>query len=141
TQHSRHCQAQRRQRVQAHAMGACSALGADPSIGNRTINARAETLTALRSVKSLVNGGRCIIAADGFYEYQEANEKVQALEQQLSDFKAQLAVAAKKPALEQNMAQLQEQLETIKKERDAAIRKQQAADDKLQNIERKRDKP
>jgi putative SOS response-associated peptidase YedK len=87
-------------------MGLVPHWAADPSVGNRTINARAETLTALRSFKSLVNGG-CIIAADGFYEYQEANEKVQALEQQLSDFKAQLAVAAKKPALEQNMAQLQ----------------------------------
>src|SRR5262245_12508699 len=40
---------------------------ADPSIGNRMINARAETLTELPSFKSLVNGGRCIIPADGFY--------------------------------------------------------------------------
>jgi putative SOS response-associated peptidase YedK len=44
---------------------------ADPSIGNRMINARAETLTELPSFKSLVNGGRCIIPADGFYEWQQ----------------------------------------------------------------------
>jgi len=35
------------------------------------------------------------------------------------------------------MGELSKQLETIKKERDAAMLKQQAADDKLQNIERK----
>jgi putative SOS response-associated peptidase YedK len=44
---------------------------ADPSIGNRMINARTETLTELPSFKSLVNGGRCIIPADGFYEWQQ----------------------------------------------------------------------
>src|SRR5262245_11319533 len=44
---------------------------ADPSIGNRMINARAETLTELPSFKSLVNGGRCIIPADGFYEWRK----------------------------------------------------------------------
>jgi putative SOS response-associated peptidase YedK len=44
---------------------------ADPSIGNRTINARAETLTELPSFKSLVNRGRCIIPADGFYEWRK----------------------------------------------------------------------
>ena len=39
---------------------------ADPSIGNRMINARAEALTELPSFKSLVNGGRCIIPAARF---------------------------------------------------------------------------
>jgi putative SOS response-associated peptidase YedK len=42
---------------------------ADPSIGNRTINARAETLTELPSFKLLVDRRRCIIPADGFYEW------------------------------------------------------------------------
>src|SRR5262245_35112173 len=44
---------------------------ADPSIVNRMINARAETLTELPSFKSLVNRGRCIIPADGFYEWRK----------------------------------------------------------------------
>jgi putative SOS response-associated peptidase YedK len=44
---------------------------ADPSIENRMINARAETLTELPSFKSLVNRGRCIIPADGFYEWRK----------------------------------------------------------------------
>jgi putative SOS response-associated peptidase YedK len=41
---------------------------ADPSIGNRRINARAETLTELPSFKLLVDRRRCIIPADGFYD-------------------------------------------------------------------------
>ena len=41
---------------------------ADPSIGNRMINARVETLTELPSFKLLVDRRRCIIPADGFYE-------------------------------------------------------------------------
>jgi putative SOS response-associated peptidase YedK len=39
---------------------------ADPSIGNRMINARAESLTELPSFKLLVDRRRCIIPADGF---------------------------------------------------------------------------
>jgi PPM family protein phosphatase len=72
------------------------------------------------------------------HEYQEANKKVRALEQQFSSLKTQLADAEqKKQGLEQDMPQLNEQLETIKKERDAAIRERQSADDKLQDIEKK----
>ena len=43
----------------------------DPSIGNRMINARAETLTELPSFKLLVDRRRCIIPADGFYEWRK----------------------------------------------------------------------
>ena len=42
---------------------------ADPSIGNRMINARAETLTELPSFKALVDRRHCIIPTDGFYEW------------------------------------------------------------------------
>jgi putative SOS response-associated peptidase YedK len=53
---------------------------ADPSIGNRMINARAETLTELRSFKNLVDRRRCIIPADGFYEWRkEGKHKVPML--------------------------------------------------------------
>ena len=48
---------------------------ADPSIGNRTINARAETLTELPSFKSLVTRCRCIIPADGFYEWRKEGKR------------------------------------------------------------------
>ena len=48
---------------------------ADPSIGNRMINARAETLTELPSFKLLVNRYRCIIPADGFYEWRKEGKR------------------------------------------------------------------
>jgi putative SOS response-associated peptidase YedK len=63
--------------VQTHALGIDSAWAADPSIGKRIINARAETLTELPSFKPLVDRRRCIIPADGFYEWRmEGRRKV-----------------------------------------------------------------
>ena len=44
---------------------------ADPSIGNRMINARAESLMEKPSFKLLVDRRRCIIPADGFYEWRK----------------------------------------------------------------------
>jgi putative SOS response-associated peptidase YedK len=48
---------------------------ADPSIGNRMINASAETLTELLSFKLLVDRRRCIIPADGFYEWRKEGRR------------------------------------------------------------------
>src|SRR5262245_59486432 len=48
---------------------------ADPSIGIRMITARADTLTELPSFKSLVNAGRCVIPADGFYEWRKETKR------------------------------------------------------------------
>jgi putative SOS response-associated peptidase YedK len=49
----------------------------DPSIGDRMINARAETVTEKPSFKRLVKQQRCLIPADGFYEWRrEGNGKV-----------------------------------------------------------------
>lgn len=42
----------------------------DPAIGNKLINARAETLLDKPSFKQLVHRKRCIIPADGFYEWK-----------------------------------------------------------------------
>ena len=42
----------------------------DPSIGNRMINARAETLTSKPSYRRPFRRSRCLIPADGFYEWQ-----------------------------------------------------------------------
>ena len=49
----------------------------DASVGNRMINARAETLLARPSFRNLVSQRRCLIPADGFYEWRrEGNRKV-----------------------------------------------------------------
>jgi putative SOS response-associated peptidase YedK len=42
----------------------------DPAIGNRLINARAETLTEKASFKRPFQSRRCLVPADGFYEWR-----------------------------------------------------------------------
>ncbi len=43
----------------------------DPKIGNRMINARAETVTEKTTFKRPLQRQRCLIPADGFYEWRE----------------------------------------------------------------------
>jgi putative SOS response-associated peptidase YedK len=42
----------------------------DPKAGARMINARAETLTEKSAYRSLLSKGRCLVIADGFYEWR-----------------------------------------------------------------------
>ncbi len=49
----------------------------EEAIGSRMINARAETLAEKPSFKRLLTGRRCLLVADGFYEWkQEGKSKV-----------------------------------------------------------------
>lgn len=43
----------------------------DSAVGNKLINARAETLTQKVTFKNLLKKSRCIIVADGFYEWEK----------------------------------------------------------------------
>jgi putative SOS response-associated peptidase YedK len=47
----------------------------DPSIGNKMINARAETVSEKPSFREAFKKRRCLIVADGFYEWQKVDRK------------------------------------------------------------------
>jgi len=49
----------------------------DQSIGNRMINARAESLAEKPAFRAALRRRRCLLAADGFYEWQETGRKKQ----------------------------------------------------------------
>ena len=47
----------------------------DPSIGHKTINARAETVAEKPMFRSAFKKHRCLVIADGFYEWEKAEKK------------------------------------------------------------------
>lgn len=47
----------------------------DPAIGNRMINARAETLAEKPAFKRLIGKRRCLVLADGFYEWRKEGKR------------------------------------------------------------------
>lgn len=51
----------------------------DPSIGNRMINAKAETLSEKPSFRNAFQQRRCLIPADGFYEWRKDGKLKQPL--------------------------------------------------------------
>lgn len=56
--------------VQVARWGLVPSWAKDPSVGVRMINARQETLAQKPSFKSAFNQRRCIVVADGYYEWQ-----------------------------------------------------------------------
>ncbi len=49
----------------------------DPSSGNRMINARSETVTQKPAFRDAFRSRRCLIPADGFYEWQQRGKSKQ----------------------------------------------------------------
>jgi putative SOS response-associated peptidase YedK len=47
----------------------------DPNIGNRMINARGETVEEKPSFRAAFRRRRCLILADGFYEWKKEEEQ------------------------------------------------------------------
>ena len=60
--------------LQAYHWGLIPSWAKDPAIGNRMINARAETLAEKPSFRTALSRRRCLIPADGFYEWQNPPE-------------------------------------------------------------------
>ena len=49
----------------------------DPGVGNRLINARAETAAEKPAFRAALRRRRCLVAADGFYEWQHTGQRKQ----------------------------------------------------------------
>lgn len=56
-------------KVELFRWGLIPTWAADPAIGNRLINARAETLSEKPAFRAAFRRRRCLILADGFYEW------------------------------------------------------------------------
>lgn len=58
-----------------HRWGLIPPWAKDISIGNKMINARAETITEKQSFRTPLFSKRCLVPADGFYEWQQDEAK------------------------------------------------------------------
>jgi putative SOS response-associated peptidase YedK len=57
--------------------GLVPAWAKDPAIGNRMINARAESVAEKPAFRAAFKARRCLVPADGFYEWQRAGKRKQ----------------------------------------------------------------
>jgi putative SOS response-associated peptidase YedK len=68
---------QRQRQLQMLRWGLIPAWAKDPAMGARLINARAETVAEKPSFRSAFRHRRCLVIADGFYEWQRQDGKKQ----------------------------------------------------------------
>lgn len=61
--------------IQTMRWGLIPSWAKDPALGNRLINARAETAHEKPSFKSSLKKQRCLVPADGFYEWQARDKR------------------------------------------------------------------
>lgn len=59
-------------RIEPMRWGLVPSWADDPSIGNRMINARAETAASKPSFRAAMRARRCLVPADGYYEWKAA---------------------------------------------------------------------
>lgn len=57
-----------------HRWGLVPSWASDPAIGNRLINARSETAHRKPAFRDAFRKGRCLVPADGFFEWRKAPE-------------------------------------------------------------------
>lgn len=67
--------------------GLIPAWAKDPSIGSRMINARSETVAEKPAFRTAFRRRRCLVLADGFYEWQQVGRKKQPFYFHLQDRK------------------------------------------------------
>jgi putative SOS response-associated peptidase YedK len=68
-----------RNRLVSYRWGLIPSWAKDPSIGNKMFNARSETLTEKPSFRNAFQKRRCLVVADGFYEWQKIDRIRQPL--------------------------------------------------------------
>jgi putative SOS response-associated peptidase YedK len=68
-----------------HHWGLIPSWADDPAIGNRMINARAESIADKPSFRSAFRRSRCLVVADGFYEWKNTGKAKQPFYIRLKD--------------------------------------------------------
>ncbi len=64
-------------KLQLFSWGLIPSWSKDPTIGNKMINARGETIFEKPSFRSCIRNKRCLVPADSFYEWKKTEEKKQ----------------------------------------------------------------